>query len=325
MKNQDLRNWVAELQAAGDIQMVSGAEREEEIGGIVDIYQRKMGRPALMFDDIPGYPKGYRVMANILTSPKRIIRTLRLPGESTEIDLVRHWRDYFREAKTIPPRTVNTGPVMENVYYDDDVDLLKIPTPRWHEGDGGYYIGTGCMVVMKDPDTGWINYGAYRVQSHDKNTASVMTSKGKHGNLIMRKYHDKGEPCPIAVVVGMHPALFMVAGLEIPYGTNEYDAAGGLIGEPVDIIAGPRTGLPIPAWAEIAFEGMVRLLRRRHEERAGHSGRELHAPQRSDLARRHPGGAAQRRYLLPRHLPLRRRLAPIGSRRRPGDQRRLGP
>jgi 4-hydroxy-3-polyprenylbenzoate decarboxylase len=55
----------------------------------------------------------------------------------------------------------------------------------------------------------------------------------------------------------MHPGLFMVAGIEIPYGKNEYDAAGGLIGEPVEIITGPRTGLPIPAHAEAAFEGFV--------------------------------------------------------------------
>ena len=60
-----------------------------------------------------------------------------------------------------------------------------------------------------------------------------------------------------AVVCGMHPAQFMIAGLEIPYGRNEYDVAGGLIGEPIEVIAGPRTGLPIPAHAEIAFEGFI--------------------------------------------------------------------
>ena len=147
--------------------------------------------------------------------------------------------------------------IQENVLTGDAVDLHRIPTPKWHEKDGGYFIGTGCMVVMKDPDTGWINYGAYRVQVQGRNVASVHCTKGKHGNLIMRKYHERGQPCPIAVVVGMHPALFMVSGLEIPYGKNEYDVAGGLIGEPVDIIAGPRTGLPIPANAEIAFEGFA--------------------------------------------------------------------
>jgi UbiD family decarboxylase len=257
LAKQDLQTWLAELEAAGDVQHVSGADRETEIGGIVDIYMRKMGRQLLLFDDIPGYQKGFRVMANILTSVPRINRTLGLPPDTSEVENVRYWRDYFRSAKMIPPVNVNGGALMENVYYDGDIDLLKIPTPRWHELDGGYYIGTGCMVIMKDPDSGWINYGAYRIQAHDKQTASVMTSKGKHGNLIMRKYHERGEPCPIAVVVGMHPALFMVAGLEIPYGKNEYDAAGGLLGEPVEIINGPMTGLPIPAHAEIAFEGTV--------------------------------------------------------------------
>jgi UbiD family decarboxylase len=257
MPKQDLRTWIAEMEMAGQIQKVSGAEREEEIGGILDVYQRAIGNKALLFDDIPGYPSGYRIVANVLTSVPRISMTIGLPAQTSPVDLVAFWRHYMREMKSIPPRTVAHGPVEENVQSGDAVDLHRIPTPRWHEKDGGYFIGTGCMVVMKDPDSGWINYGAYRVQVHGRNVASVHCTKGKHGNLIMRKYHERGEPCPIAVIVGMHPALFMVSGLEIPYGKNEYDVAGGLIGEPVDIIPGPRTGLPIPANAEIAFEGFA--------------------------------------------------------------------
>jgi len=257
LANKDLRDWIKEIEAAGQLQRVSGAEREEEIGGIVDIYQRKMGLPAVLFDDIPGYPKGYRVLSNLLTSVPRINLGLGLPADAPEMELISYWRDYMKEAPTIPPTTVNGGPVLDNMTTGDDVDILKIPTPKWHEHDGGYFIGTGCMVIMKDPDTGWINYGAYRVQAHDRNVASVMTSKGKHGNLIRQKYHERGEPCPVAVVLGMHPALFMVAGLEIPYGKNEYDAAGGLLDESVEVINGPSTGLPIPANAEIAFEGWI--------------------------------------------------------------------
>ncbi|MPZ39784.1 MAG: UbiD family decarboxylase [Rhizobiales bacterium] len=255
---QDLRTWIAAMDNAGQIQHVSGAEREREIGGIVDVYQRRIGNKALLFDDIPGYPKGHRILANILTSVPRINMTMGLPANASEVDLVAFWRRYMQEMKLIPPRTVSRGLIQENVQSGDAVDLHCIPTPRWHEQDGGHFIGTGCMVVMKDPDTGWINYGAYRVQVQGRNVASVHCTKGKHGNQIMRKYHERGAPCPVAVVVGMHPGLFMVSGLEIPYGTNEYDAAGGLLGEPVDVVAAPRTGLPIPANAEIAFEGYVR-------------------------------------------------------------------
>ena len=51
---------------------MSGADHHEEIGAIVDIHMHKMTNPAVMFDDIPGFPKGNRVLANILTSVPRI-------------------------------------------------------------------------------------------------------------------------------------------------------------------------------------------------------------------------------------------------------------
>jgi UbiD family decarboxylase len=257
LPRQDLRAWLAQMEAAGEVQPVAGANREEEIGGIVDFYQRRTGNPAVLFDDVPGYPRGHRVLANILTSVRRINLTLGLPADAKEVELVQFWRQTMKAGRTIPPVTVASGALLENVREGDDIDLFRIPVPKWHEHDGGYYIGTGCMVIMRDPDTGWINYGAYRVQAHDRNVASVMCSKGKHGDMIQRKYHERGEPCPVAVVCGMHPALFMIAGLEIPHGKNEYDAAGGLIGEPVEVILGPKTGLPIPANAEIAFEGFI--------------------------------------------------------------------
>ncbi|MEE8515887.1 MAG: UbiD family decarboxylase [Alphaproteobacteria bacterium] len=257
MANNDLRTWIDELEAAGELRKVNGADREEEIGAIVDIHMRKMSNPAVLFDEVPGYAKGHRVLANILCSPRRINIALGLPVDTPEIALVEHWKKYMKDMPMVPPTVVNGGSLLDNVTTGDDIDLLKFPTPRWHEGDGGYYIGTACMVILKDPDTDWINYGAYRIQAHDRKVASVMTSKGKHGNLIMNKYRERGEKCPIAVVVGMHPALFMVAGLEMPYGKNEYDCAGGLLGESVEVINGPSTGLPIPANAEIAFEGWV--------------------------------------------------------------------
>lgn len=254
---QDLRTWVATMEEAGELLRVSGADRENEIGGIVDIYQRRIGGPALLFDQVPGYDPDYKVLANLFMSVKRIALTFGLPENTREVDLVGFWRDAFRNPPTIPPVEVETGPVLDNVETGDDIDMLKIPTPRWHEGDGGYYMGTAVMVIMKDPDSGWINYGAYRVQVHDRKLATVMASKGKHGDQLMRKYFERGEPCPIAVVVGVHPAIFSVAGLEVPYGKNEYDLAGGLIGEGVRVIRAPKTGLPIPAEAEIAFEGFV--------------------------------------------------------------------
>jgi hypothetical protein len=92
------------------------------------------------------------------------------------------------------------------------------------------------------PGIGWINYGAYRVQAYpDGRIASVMCSKGKHGDILMRRYHERGQRCPIAGRGGMHPLLFSLAGIEVAYGKNEYDMAGGLLGKPVEVILGPKT------------------------------------------------------------------------------------
>src|SRR5258708_37897983 len=89
---QDLRAWLAQMQDAGELVTVTGADRDEEIGGIVDIYQRTMGAPAVMFQDIPGFPPRHRVVANILTSVPRVKLTHGLPAQTVALVPVLHWR-----------------------------------------------------------------------------------------------------------------------------------------------------------------------------------------------------------------------------------------
>jgi UbiD family decarboxylase len=224
MANKDLRDWLSAVDKIGELKRIAGAEPKEEIGGIVDLYQRKMGNAAVLFDEVPGFPKGSRVLANILTSVPRINVAVGLPADATEMDLVQWWRTYMREARSFDPVEVNGGPLIENVLEGRAVDLTKIPTPVWHEHDGGPFIGTACLVIMKDPDSGWVNSGTYRVQTQGPNLATVMMSPGKHGRILMQKYHERGQACPVAVVVGNHPVIFMLSGLEIPYGKSELAA-----------------------------------------------------------------------------------------------------
>ena len=55
MANKDLRDWIDGVKAAGELKVIKGAETKEEIGGFVDIYMRKMGNPAVMFDELPAF------------------------------------------------------------------------------------------------------------------------------------------------------------------------------------------------------------------------------------------------------------------------------
>src|SRR6266571_4514450 len=132
---QDLRAWIDALRAAGELTEISGAERESEIGGIVDLYMRKMGNRAVLFDDIAGYPHGHRILANILTSVRRINLTVGMPLDASAIELVSYWRKYMKEARSFAPVKVKSGPLMENVSSGKNVNIDTIPTPRWHEHD----------------------------------------------------------------------------------------------------------------------------------------------------------------------------------------------
>lgn len=254
----DLRSWMAEIDSAGELCRVDGADADSEIGAITDIAMGRIGRPALLFDAIPGYALGHRVLSNALTSPVRVAMALGLDPALQKLDLVKACRGFApTRLRRIEPRVVSTGPICEKVAANGDVDLTRYPAPRWHEEDGGGYIGTGSVVIERDPDSGWVNLGCYRLMVHGRDKLGVMISQGKQGRIIMEKYWARGERCPIAVSLGHHPLLLLAAGAQIPSGISEYDIAGGIAGAPVDVVTGVDTGLPLPAQAELVVEGYV--------------------------------------------------------------------
>src|SRR5207253_9075832 len=188
-----------------------GVDSDVELGVIVDQYQRRMELPALLFDEIKGYPKGFRVLANTLTSTRRIALTLQLPIDTGKMELVQAWRKYAKEYPKIAPRCVSDGPVNENIRRGKDVDLTMFPAPKWHEHDGNRYIGTGCLVIQTDPDTNWVNVGVYRVAVHDEKTAGLYISPGTHARVTVEHYWARGQGCPAVVSVGQVPTWLFAA------------------------------------------------------------------------------------------------------------------
>src|SRR5215469_3193633 len=129
MANKDVRDWIDGIKAAGELKIITSAEPKEEIDGIVDIYMRGMGNPAVMFDEIPGFPRGYRVIANILTSIPRVNLALGLPPQTSEMEQIQWWRSYFKSAPSRPTKAVNGGPLLDNVLEGKEVNIKRIPTP----------------------------------------------------------------------------------------------------------------------------------------------------------------------------------------------------
>jgi 4-hydroxy-3-polyprenylbenzoate decarboxylase len=248
--------FLEQLAAMGELRTFEGADWNLEIGALTEI-GAEQNAPALLFDDIKGYPKGFRVVSNITAALKRTAFSLGLPMDRSGIELVNAWRTRMQQFKPVPPKTVTDGPVLENVMAGDAVDLDAFPTPRWHEKDGGRYIGTGDAVITRDPDTGAVNIGTYRCMVQGKNRVSVKMNKGKHGRIAMQKYHAMGKPCPVAISIGHAPQLFMAAQMPMPVGVEEYGVAGWLLDAPIEVIESMASGLPIPAWGEIVLEGEI--------------------------------------------------------------------
>lgn len=254
---RDLGDFIKALEDEGELLKIDGAHWDSEIGAIAELMVKR-GGPALLFDHIADYPPGYRVFSNGLLSEKRTAMVLGIPQNLTGLEMVKAWRRKLREFKPIPCHQVDNGAVKQNVRTGADVNLLEFPTPKWHEFDGGRYPGTASGVITRDPEEGWINVGTYRCMIQSENKISVKLNKGKHGRVMMDKYHAKGLPCPIAISFGHDPYLYVAASNSgVLWGLSEYEWAGGLKGEPELVTTGVVTDLPIPANAEIVIEGEI--------------------------------------------------------------------
>lgn len=250
----DLHGFLTEVKAAGELQEISGAHWNLEIGALTELFAEQASTPALLFDKIPGYPNG-RVLSNVLFSPLRHALALGVAPDLRGIALVQTVKNNLAQLRALPPEETGDAPVLENVLTGKDANVLNFPAPHWHEKDGGRYIGTFDAVICRDPDTGYVNVGTYRVQVHDENTVGLWIIPGKHGNLIAQKYWSKNQDCPFLIVCGMPPAMILASAVGIPWGVSEYDFLGGLLGAAIPIVKGDSTGLPMPANAELVLEG----------------------------------------------------------------------
>ena len=257
MHYKDLREFIALVEKVNLLRHVHGAQTHLEIGGVTEVAAGLPDCPALLFDDIPGFPRGFRIFTNPVNTPQRAALALGIDPKLRPIDALKAWMEKRKKLTARAPVMVKHGAFLENTDEDDAVDLGKFPVPVWHQKDGGPYIGSGSIVVMRDPDSSWINASIYRVQVHGKNRVTVQFDHpGRHGAIIAKKYWDRGQPCPVAVVNGEDPALFIAGFESLPSGFSEFDFAGAIKEEPVELCPVPRTGLPIPIHAEIVLEGV---------------------------------------------------------------------
>jgi 2,5-furandicarboxylate decarboxylase 1 len=197
-------------------------------------------------------PRGFDmpVVSNLFADRGRIARMAGVaPGQFNAAWLK-------AEANPIPPRIVPAGPVQEVVFAGSEVDAGQLPISRHFTQDAGRYISSG-ILVCKDPDTGVRNLSYQRMQLKARDRFGVSLHSRGHIWEHLSRSEARGRNLEVAVVIGAHPAVYLAAGAKVAMEVDEYDLAGALLGQPVDLVRCRTIDVEVPAEAEIVLEGEI--------------------------------------------------------------------
>ena len=202
-----------------------------------------MNGPALLFESIKGHDMP--AVANLFGTRGRI--AMAVGASLSELTNV----ITERLKKRIPPISVSASesPCQEVVLKGNDIDLGRIPIPFWNVGDGGNYISAGINIGAH-PKWGK-NAGIYRNMVRNKNEIFAQIAPDHQQRLF---YEDLGKGCPMAIVLGADPLLYLAAGSDFPLGDYEVDIAGALRGNSLRVVKATSIDLEVPADAEIIIE-----------------------------------------------------------------------
>jgi 4-hydroxy-3-polyprenylbenzoate decarboxylase len=261
---QDLREWLDRAEGINElIQIDKPVNRDEEMSAITYLVAKQDPSPAILFDNPKGYedsPIGARMLWNILgPSSKRIALTVEEPPETPTLELIRRLKEKMKDR--IPPREIpaTEAPVYENTLSGADIDLEQLPIPRHWPLDGGRYAGTADAVFTRDPDSGYLNIGTYRMMLQGKDQVGLYLSPGKDARLHITRSWEQGKPVAVAAAWGIDPLFMLVGSQTFPKNVSEYEFAGGIKGEAIPVVRAQTSDLLLPANAELVVEGVINL------------------------------------------------------------------
>lgn len=273
MQYSDLRQFIAQLEARGDLKRIRAEVSPRlEMTEICDRVLRA-GGPALLFERPAGHD--IPVLANLFGAVRRIAaamgladtRALREVGKMLaflrEPEPPKGLRDLWdkfpvwKQLLNLPPKVVSRAPSQEVILEGDDVDLARLPVQTCWPLDAGPLITWG-LTVTRGPAKPRQNLGIYRQQVLGRNRVIMRWLAHRGGALDFRDHVALSkEPFPVAVALGADPATMLAAVTPIPDALSEYQFAGLLRGARTELVRCLGNTLEVPATAEIILEGVI--------------------------------------------------------------------
>ncbi len=240
---RDMRSWIAELEAAGElIRVDKPVDPLTQMGAL--LYQCR--EKAVFFEKLP------HAWRSLGQAPANVRHAAVAFGVSEE-DLIPHVAGKL--GTRIAPVMVKDGPVKEVRLKRGEFDLTQLPVHVAGQRDGGPVIGSG-LVVSKDPDTGKRNLSFHRLQIKGPGKSGILLYP-RHSWKNYLKYQERNQAMPVAIFIGHHPLYYMAAATTAAYGDDEFEIAGGFLGEAVPLVKCDTVDLEVPANAELVLEGHI--------------------------------------------------------------------
>jgi len=254
----DFRSFIKLLDDRGELVRISReVEPRQELAGVMSKIETQ--RRAYLFENVTGAK--FPLIGGLYNKLEKF--GMALGHDSDEPFTHQLFDARIEAAKTNPiaPSSVKSGPVKEVICTGDDVDLAQIPVPTFFELDSGPFI-TGAIGISRDPESGEMNIGVYRTLILDRNHFVINASSLSDLRRIYAKWEKSGEAMPIALAIGVPPAMLVAAACKMPPNRCEFEIAGGLQGAPIDLVQCENSDLMVPADAEIVIEGTVDFSKR---------------------------------------------------------------
>lgn len=274
----NIRDYLNELEALGHIVHVQKAvSTVHELADVQWQIEKKTGK-AVIFENVDN--RNYRVCGNLFLVPLRtgimptipmmpelamLLTGMRKPGivyplwAGNEMFL-----NVYREVENtvmhglnnlVPPVAIK-GEWSKNIVGEEVNILENIPIPWYFREDAGRYL-TVAVTIIKDPESNYVNAGIYRIQVLDRNRLALMINEKRDIRSLIYTAGRLGKRIEVAIAVGLSPEMLVAATMSVPFGTSEYDIAGGLSGSPYGITDGITVGISVPAEAEYLIEGYI--------------------------------------------------------------------
>jgi len=248
MASQAFRDFLTTLEGEGQLHRVRrSVDPRFEIAAVL---MERMAGAAQLFESVQGHT--IPVVGNVFNSRDRLATALDVP----RADLHRFILQALR--RPIAP-VMHEGPApVQEVVHEGPLDLPSLlPAPTWFERESGPYITAG-VIVAKDPETGRRNISIARLRLDGGGRIMAGIAKNHHLNILADKAAAMGRALPIAVAIGNCAQVLLGSQMYLGLGDDEYDVAGGLLGEPLRLVKCRTVDLEVPADAEIVLEGELR-------------------------------------------------------------------